>query len=69
MIITDEKRERQLAKLNYQKEKHQSQLNAISSSIDMSKLKYKKPLPVDQSGKVHITASHPDYKYWTEDDQ
>lgn len=42
MIITDEKRERQLPKLNYQKEKHQSQLNAISSSIDMSKLKFER---------------------------
>lgn len=46
----------------------QSGLDAITSSLNFGKLPGKKPLSVNSSGVVNIDSSHPDYKYWIEDD-
>lgn len=45
------------------------ELRAIAKQIDMTKLKDQEVLPVDNQGNVHIHPGHPDYKYWTEDDE
>lgn len=54
---------KQLCKLQ-----RQYKLNKIAKSIDISKLPEREALQVDKYGRVKIDASHPNYKYWTEDD-
>lgn len=46
----------------------QERLNAISSSIDISKLPKTKPLSFKENAQVDIDPSHPDYNYWVRDD-
>ncbi|GGB50317.1 hypothetical protein F3157_11420 [Virgibacillus dakarensis] len=43
-------------------------LRAIANSIDFSKLDKKESLSLDEFGRVKIDPTHPDYRYWTEDD-
>lgn len=47
----------------------QSRLDAIASSFKFDKLPRKKSLSVNSNGVVNIDSSHPDYKYWLEDDE
>lgn len=47
----------------------QSELDAIASTINFSKLPHKKSLSVDMNGVVDIDSSHPNYKHWLEDDK
>lgn len=51
------------------KSPNQGRLDAIASTINLGKLPRKKSLPIDLNGVVDIDSSHPDYKYWLEDDE
>ncbi|GGJ91361.1 hypothetical protein GCM10007063_12500 [Lentibacillus kapialis] len=45
-----------------------TRIGLIASSIDPNKLPVKETLPVDKSGRVNIDSTHPNYRYWIEDD-
>jgi hypothetical protein len=51
------------------KSPNQGGLDAIASSFQFDKLPRKKTLSIKPNGVVDIDSSHPDYKYWLEDDE